>query len=229
MKGAIFDMDGTLLDSMPVWDTLASDYLWSQGIEPPEDIREIMRPLSLAQTARYFRETLGMRAGEEEIIADINGMIAHQYTDVVPLKAGVKPYLERLSHLGVHMCVATATDKALATAALERNGVLGYFEFVLSCGETGGGKDSPDFFTAALEKLGTDKDKTVVYEDALYAVKSAKQAGLYVVGVNDISAAADAEKISRAADEYYAAGFQNYSSDPAPGFPAVFTAGAKSE
>lgn len=202
MQGAIFDMDGTLLDSMPVWDTLSEAYLLGKGIRPPEDLYEIIRPLSVTQTAEYFRAQLGLTLSAEEIVREINGSIAHKYTDEVPLKPYVREYLQQLKNSGVRMCVATATAKPLAVAALDRTGILPYFDFVLTCPEAGQNKDAPAFFEQALARLNTPREETVVFEDALYAMRSAKEAGLYVVGVSDPSASALEEKIRRTADKY---------------------------
>ncbi|HEX3040105.1 MAG TPA: HAD-IA family hydrolase, partial [Caproiciproducens sp.] len=102
----------------------------------------------------------------------------------------------------VRMCVATATDRGQAEAALKNLGILPYFSFILSCTDAGSGKDRPEIFEQALKRLGTEKDQTVVFEDALHAVMTAKQAGFRVVGVEDFSAGDDVEQIKKTADYY---------------------------
>ena len=202
MQGAIFDMDGTLLDSMPVWDTLSEAYLLGKDIRPPVDLYEIIRPLSVTKTAEYFRAQLGLTLSTEEIVGEINGSIADKYIHEVLLKPYVREYLQQLKEAGVRMCVATATAKPLAVAALTRTGILPYFDFVLTCPEAGLHKDTPAFFQQALVRLQTPREETVVFEDALYAMRSAKAAGLYVVGVSDPSASVLEKEIRRTADQY---------------------------
>lgn len=200
MTGAIFDMDGTLLDSMPMWDNVGQNYLHSLGVEPREDLREILRPLSLYQAAEYMREAYGLTLTSKQIMAGINRRIEQRYFTELPLKPGVKKLLEGLRQRGVSMCIATATDRYLVEAALRRVGVLDYFDFVLTCGEVGFGKDRPDIYKAALRRLGTDKSTTYVFEDALYAIETAKQADFPVVGVYDKSASGAIERIRSSCD-----------------------------
>lgn len=201
-KGAIFDLDGTLLDSMPFWERLGADYLMLKGHTPPENIIEILAAMSLSQAARYFKDTYSISGSEEEIVKEIIGLIESQYRFKVPLKTSVIPFLDRLYQNNVKMCVATATDHALAKAALERLGALKYFDFILSCSDAGVGKDNPDFFLKVLELLKTPQHETMVFEDALHAIKSAKAAGLLVAAVYDKSARKHQEEIKATADIY---------------------------
>ncbi len=112
MKGAIFDMDGTLLDSMHVWRTKGEDYLRSRGLEPHAGANEATQYMSMAQMAGYFRAEYGLRDSEQQIIDDLNRMVENQYLHVVLAKEGVPEALERLAGQGVRMCVATATESA---------------------------------------------------------------------------------------------------------------------
>ena len=185
MKGAIFDMDGTLLDSMHVWRTKGEDYLRSRGLEPHAGANEATQYMSMAQMAGYFRAEYGLRDSEQQIIDDLNRMVENQYLHVVLAKEGVPEALERLAGQGVRMCVATATDLPLVEAALKRTGLLPYFSAVFTCTGVGAGKDRPDIYCRAQEHLGAAISETVVFEDALYAVRTAKRAGFYVAGVYD--------------------------------------------
>jgi len=201
-KGAIFDLDGTLLDSMPFWENLGSEYMKAKGINPPKNIDEILKPMSLNQSAQYLKEEYHISGSEDEIIDEILGMIEDHYFLKVPLKAGVLPFLERLHKENVRMCIATATDHELAKAALERLDVLQYFDFIFTCYDAGVGKNTPEFFLKVLELLNTPKGETVVFEDALHAIKSAKAAGLFVVAVYDKSSCEEQEEIKAIADIY---------------------------
>jgi thiamine-phosphate pyrophosphorylase len=202
IKGAIFDLDGTLIDSMPFWDKLGSDYIRQKGFIPLENVDEMLKTMSLEQAARYFRENYPVSGSAEDIIKEIITLIESYYRLHVPLKPSVIPFLEKLRENNVKMCIATANDHELTAAVLERLNVSRYFEFILTCTEAGVGKDSPEFFLKALERLKTPRHETIVFEDALHAIKSAKAAGLYVAAVYDRSSHDDREEIMLTADVY---------------------------
>src|SRR5690554_2388352 len=110
LKGAIFDLDGTLLDSMPFWESIGKEYLKQKDFNPPENLNEILAAMNLAQSARYFKEVYSIPDSEEEIIREIIGLIESGYRYTLPLKASVIPFLDKLYQNKVRMCVATATD-----------------------------------------------------------------------------------------------------------------------
>lgn len=185
LRGAVFDMDGTLLDSMSVWDTVGERYLRSVGYEPREDLNEALKTMSLRQAAHYLRAEYGVTLGVSEIEEGVNAVLERYYLFEAPLKPGAAELLARLREKGVRLCVATATDRRLAEAALKRCGVLSCFDGIFTCGEVGRGKDEPDIFEAALGFLGTKREETLVFDDALYALRTAKSAGFPVAAVYD--------------------------------------------
>lgn len=199
--GAIFDVDGTLLDSMSIWDTVGEDYLRSIGYRPRGNLNEVFKDMSLDQAARYYQAEYGVALSVEEITAGVNAMLEDFYRHRAPLKPGAGAFVEGLFRRGVRLCIATATDRYLVEAALERCGVLSRFERIFTCGEVGHGKDEPDIFEAALRFLGTERSKTVVFEDALYAARTAKKAGFRLAAVYDVHEKGQAE-IRRLADLY---------------------------
>jgi HAD superfamily hydrolase (TIGR01509 family) len=201
-KGAIFDLDGTLLDSMPFWENLGSEYLKAKGINPPKNINEILKTMSLVQSAKYLKKEYFISGSEDKIIKEFIGLIENQYRLKVPLKTAVLPFLDRLYKENVRMCIATATDHELAKAALDRLSVLKYFDFIFTCSEAGMGKNTPEFFLKALELLDTTIHETIVFEDALHAIKSAKAAGLSVVAVYDKSSCKEQKEIKSIANFY---------------------------
>lgn len=202
MQGAIFDMDGTILDSMGVWDTVAQDYLTQLGVMLPADLLERTRPMSMQQCADYFREELGVSQTVPQIIDAVLRIMADHYCYDLPLKPQAKTLLQRLHQQGVHLCICTASDRQLAQAALSRLGVLKYFDFLMTCGEEQLNKDSPEIFERACARLGTAKTETVVFEDALHAIRTAAQAGFRVVAVHDQTAAAAKAEICKLAEQY---------------------------
>ncbi len=185
IRGAIFDVDGTLLDSMFIWDTIGETYLRSIGYEPREKLNEVFKNMSLFQAARYYRTEYGVTLSIDEIMNGVNAMLERYYRFEVLLRPGVAELLAQLQASGVKLCIATATDRYLVEAALERCGVLSCFGAIFTCNEVGHGKDEPDIFEGALRFLGTEKAETVVFDDALYAVRTAKEAGFPVAVIYD--------------------------------------------
>ncbi len=183
IRGAIFDADGTLLDSMPMWEGVGSGYLRTLGLEAKEDLDERFKDMSLYQSAVFLKEDYGLSLSIEEIAAGINNMVDDLYRDCVQLKPGVLDLLEGLKNRGVKMCVASASEAYQISMALERCGAAHYFEKVVSCVEVGHGKDEPHIFYEALELLGTEKENTYVFEDAVYAVKTARGEGFPCIGI----------------------------------------------
>lgn len=198
-KYAIFDMDGTLIDSMVFWKNLATEYLTSKGIlQIPADILEQIKPMTMSESAALFRREFGLTGDVE---AQMNEMMEDHYRNDIPLKPGVWEYLENLHRQGVRMCVASATAEHLMESCLTRLGVRQYFEYLLSCETVGAGKRSPLVYQEAARRLGAVPGQIAVYEDALYAVQTAKAAGFHVVGVYDDSAADSWQAIEQESDE----------------------------
>ena len=185
LKGAIFDFDGTLFDSMFIWDTAGEVYLRSIGIEPREDLQKVLKPMSLLQSAQYIRERYEISLTIEEIMNGVNRTVEDFYFHTVEPKPGVIGFLEELHRRNIKMCIATATDRYQVEAALQRCKMRHFFSEIFTCTEVGSGKDRPDIFRKAMEHLQTDRRTTAVVEDAYHAVYTAKQDGFYVVGVHD--------------------------------------------
>lgn len=181
---AIFDLDGTLIDSLGYWSNLAAEYLAGKGIAPvPEHILEAIRPMTLSQSADLFRREFGLDGDPE---AEMTAMLADHYRDDIPLHPGVRELLDALDGRGVRMCVASATAAALMEPCLERLGVRDRFEFLLSCEDVGAGKDRPDVYLEAARRLGTDPAEITVYEDADYALETAKNAGFRTIDIREV-------------------------------------------
>ncbi len=202
LKGAIFDLDGTLLNSMHVWFDIGPTYLMSIGIEPEPDIRERLRTMTLEEAAGFFRVHYGLKQSMQEIVDEINRLIEHEYFENVQLKSGAKEALSDMRKRGVKMCVATATDRYLVEAALKRLKIAPYFQRIFTCSEIGRGKTHPDIFFRAQAELGTERAETWVFEDSLYAVRTAKNAGFYVAGVYDPYVEVREEDIKGLCDAY---------------------------
>ena len=208
IKGAIFDFDGTLVDSMFIWDTFGEDYLRTLGKEPKENLTETFKTFTLEQAAEYYRENYGVTLSVGEIVDGVNEMVAEIYRTKVALKKGVLEFLRDLRSKGVKMCVATVTDRPIVEDVLVSLGIRDFFVEILTCAEVGYNKETPHIYRAALEALGTKKDETVVFEDALHALMTAKNDGFTVAAVYDKHEAKQIEMRSEA--DYYISDYEHF-------------------
>ena len=201
IKGIIFDFDGTLFDSMSIWDTVGDDYLRYMGREPEEDLKEKLKPLSLLQVAEYLKGRYSIELSVREIMDGIDRMVEDFYFHVAAPREGIIPLLEELVRRNIRMCIATATDRYLVEGALKRFGMERFFSDIFTCTEVGKGKDSPEIFRIAMARLETDRETTAVFEDAYHAVRTAREDGFKVVVIRDAHETRQ-EELSRLADVY---------------------------
>ena len=193
LKCAIFDFDGTLFDSMYIWDMVGEVYLRSLGIEPKLSMREDIRALSLYQSSCYFKEEYAIDLPVEEIMAGINKTVENFYLHEVQPKEGVVAFLNQMKQQGIAICIATASERYQIEAALQRCHMEHLFETIFTCTEVGYGKDEPVIFRRAMEYFEADRNNTIIFEDALHAVNTAKKDGFKVSAVFDNSEKRQAE------------------------------------
>ena len=203
LQSAIFDMDGTLLDSMHIWNDVGPKTLRSMGIEPAPDLGPRLMLMTFRDGAALCKEEYHLSESVEEIMDLTKDRVRSFYEQEVQAKPGVEKFLSLLKMEGVWMYVATNTDRDLVEAALKHTGLEGYFRGILTCAEVGAGKkDSPEIYERCLRRLRSTKKDTVIFEDALHAIETAKAAGFRVCGVYDPSAEADQEAIRNLSDYY---------------------------
>ena len=188
IKGAIFDLDGTLIDSMPIWDDLAYNFITSKGATPKADLRDRVATMYLNESAKYVVKEYGLDCTPQDFKDYVEKEIEDFYFNTVPPKCDAVEFLKKLKASGVKMCIATATERKLAEPALKHNGMLEFFDEIFSCAEIGMSKQSPEIFDKALEFLGTAKEETFVFEDSYHAVATAVKAGYNVIAIYDKSA-----------------------------------------
>ena len=199
---AIFDMDGTLTDSMGVWNQLAEEYITGLGYVYSPQVMESTAHLTVLDSAAIFVEHYRLSKTPEQVAREINALMEAHYRTDIPLKPGARTVLERLAAAGVKMCVASSTSPHLIDICLKRLGVRSCFEFLLSAEEVGAGKDRPDVYLEAARRLGSVPAETAVFEDVIFAVRTAKQAGFPVAAIYDGSSRNDQEALKEAADYY---------------------------
>ena len=185
LKAAIFDFDGTLFDSMSIWETLGEDYLRAKGIPAKQDLPEKLKVLSLYEAAVLFRQEYGLQLSPQKIMDELDGMIETAYREEVLPKPGAEALVRELNRRKVSCGIATATDRFLIEAALRRCGMEALFAGIFTCAEAGSGKDRPDVYREALKGLGADRESTAVFEDALHAARTAKGDGFITIAVRD--------------------------------------------
>lgn len=185
VDAVIFDLDGTLLDSLWAWEHSGSNFVRSEGFEPPEDLDEKLVKLSLMDGAKLIKEMYDLPYTLEEILHRTLLPIKNRYLYEVQPMPGVPALLARLKAQGIKMAVATASYKDFAEASLKRLGLADYFEFIITCDEVGVGKTSPKVYEVAAARLGTSKARTLVAEDALHALQTAKKAGFKTAGIEE--------------------------------------------
>ena len=195
-------MDGTLLDSMEMWYQVGYTFLNEKNIPIPDGLDKAVEHLKMSEVAGYFADNFPLHMTGSEVLAAWLHIIDKGYATTVTLKPYAREYLDKLKADGVKMCIATLTDRAQALPALEKHGLLDYFEFVLTVREVGKNKTHPDIFLHCAERLGASVSDSTVFEDSLYAARTAKNAGFEVCAVYDIVNISDKQNLTELCGTY---------------------------
>ena len=202
IKGAIFDIDGVLLDSMGIWDDLGERYLRSLGKIPEEGLNKILFSMSMEQGAEYLKNNYELNNSVKEITDGLGKMLEDYYFYEVSSKQGAGEILEFLKSKNIKMAAATSSPRTHIEKALQQNGLLEYIDRIYTTGEVGVSKHSPDIYNLAADFLETKPEETLVFEDSLYALNTAKEAGYFTVGVYDEKGESDQEGLKSSSDIY---------------------------
>ncbi|MBQ1664244.1 MAG: HAD family phosphatase [Clostridia bacterium] len=204
IRGAIFDMDGTLTESMHLWIEIGRRYLEGLGYKvSPEQNHEMTRML-LEPMALYMQDEFGLAKSQEQIIAEINKIVEPGYFEDVAVKPTVVESLEAMQERGIRMCVATATDRHLTEACLKRNGIDRFFSAIFTCGEEHCNKRTSQIYDKARAHLGTSPEETYIFEDTYVSILGAKQSGCRIVALEDRWSEKKRDLIKETADVYVA-------------------------
>ena len=201
-EGAIFDLDGTLLDSLGAWPEIDYRFLGKRGIPLPPDYPHAIKHMHFFEAAEYTISRFSLSERAEDIVAEWLSMVKDYYAHEVELKPYAKDYLKLLSAQGVKMAIATSSRRELFEPALKRLGVAKYFSAAITAEEVGRGKTFPDIYLQAAQKIGVAPQNCAVFEDVLLAVKTAHAAGFYTVAVADACSLREEEELKNNSDEY---------------------------
>lgn len=202
VKGVIFDLDGTLFDSMWVWREVDTQFVKNHGLPVEEDYLEALKSMNFTECAEYTRKRYGLTLSDAEMMAEWDSLAKKAYAEDVALKAGVKEYLSFLKEKGIKTSVATSCYLSLCMPTLKRHDIEGIFDAMTTKDEDPRSKEHPDIFLRAAEKIGLKPEECAVFEDILTAVKTAKGAGFITVGVADNASLSEKEEIATVADMY---------------------------
>lgn len=201
-KGAIFDLDGTVLNSMGLWKKVDELFFTSRNMPIPEGYIQAISPLGTVGAAHYTKETYGIKESIEEIIEEWQTTAKKEYAENVTLKPHAKEYILSLKEQGFSLAVATASDPEMFGDCLKKYGIDTAFDFFITVNEAGKGKGFPDIYLKAAERMGITPSECMVFEDILTALTSAKNAGFYCVAMYDESSKKDTQKIKEISDRF---------------------------
>lgn len=201
-KAVIFDLDGTLIDSMEIWSKIDKEYLGSFGYEVPKDLQEEITHLTLTETANYFKNRFKIQDDAKEIISTWNDMALHHYSNDIQLKDGVIPFLNSLKDKGLKIALATSNSVPLLEAVLKNNNIYHYFDAITTTEEVKKSKDNPNIYLLSADKLNVHPKECLVFEDIVQAVKGAKLSGATVYAIYDKSSEHQKEELEKLADKY---------------------------
>ncbi len=189
IKAAIFDMDGTLVDSLMLWSVLWTDlgirYKNDRNFAPSQNDEKKVRTLTLKEAMELIHINYNLGESCEELYKYGESLVNDFYANKVQLKAGVREFLDFCRDYGVKMCIASATSTELLKIAIKHCNIGEYFQKVFSCAESGKGKEYPDIYYKACEFLGEKPENTWVFEDSLTAIETVTKIGLPTVGIYD--------------------------------------------
>jgi len=202
IKAVIFDLDGTLIDSMNVWAKIDFEYLKEFNIEVPKDLHEEITHLTLTQTANYFKTRFNIKDDVETIIKRWNDMAFYHYSNTIKLKDGVIEYLDYLKSNNIKISLATSNSLTLSEAVLKNNDIYHYFDAITVTEEVKKSKNNPDVYLLAASKLNVNPENCLVFEDVVQAVKGAKLAGMTVYAIYDEISKDKRDELINNADRY---------------------------
>ena len=202
IKAAIFDADGTLLDSMGQWNLVPYKYVKSLGVAADENIAEKLFTMTISEAAEFIIDEYELSVTVEEAVEGMDAIIREFYKNDVKLKDGAGELLEFFKSRGIPMVIGTSTDRDCIEVGLERTGISAYFDRIYTSTEVGKSKEQPDLFIPAMEFMDSSPDETIVFEDGLYSLRTAAALGMKTVGIFDEVSLSNQKELKELADLY---------------------------
>lgn len=203
IKVVIFDLDGTLIDSMGVWTRVDREFLEKRGLEMPKNLfQELDQGNSFLEVAEFFKKRFDLPDTPQEIMDEWTGMVRHHYQHEIPLKPGAKYLLDSLKRRGIKLAVGTSNNEELTRCVLVANHVFEMFDLIVTGGREIKGKPFPDIYLSIAEQLGVQPEECLVIEDVLVGVQAALNAGMTVFAIADDFAKLESDEIRSIADYY---------------------------
>jgi HAD superfamily hydrolase (TIGR01509 family) len=202
IDAVLFDLDGTLVDSMWIWRDIDIEYLGRFGLTLPATLQKEIEGMSFSETAVYFKNRFGLEDSLEQIKNDWNRMAEYRYQHEIPLKEGALELLKHLKENQIQMGIASSNSRELVELVIKKHGVYDYFNSIRTSCEVEKGKPSPDIYLLVSKDLGVTSNQCLVFEDVIQGVKAGKNAGMKVCAVYDDFSAKDTEKKKELADYY---------------------------
>lgn len=201
-KGAIFDLDGTLIDSMGVWEKIDKEFLKKRNIDMPCDYIEKISSMSFEKVAQYTIDRFNLKEGEEELIKEWNEMAIYEYSNNISLKQNVREYLKKLKDNNIRIALSTSSPRILYESVLKNNCIYEYFDVLVSLEDVKRDKNYPDIYLLAAEKLNLNPQDCVGFEDILIGINTLKKAEFKTVGVYDKYADSEIDDIKEISDKF---------------------------
>lgn len=201
-KAVIFDLDGTLVDSMWIWEQIDIDFLKERGHDLPEDLQKEIEGCSFTETATYFKDRFNLEEDVDTIKSVWIDMSTGFYGEKIKLKKGILDLLEQLKSQGIKIGIGTSNSRDLAESVLKNNNIEDYFEVLVTSCDVNKGKPEPDVFLRAAELLSVKPEDCLVFEDTHAGVLAGKAAGMDVIAIYDALSEEYMDDIKASADHY---------------------------
>jgi len=198
----IFDMDGTLVDSMGLWAEIDKKFFADRNMPYPETLTKDIEGLSMVETAEYFISNFGLKESKEELMDIWNDMAADFYRTKIDMRDGAIDFLKYLKKQGYKTALATSNSRELVDVCFEANGLNDLIPVVVTANEVEHGKPAPDVYLKACDMLSSHPSKCLVFEDVLAGIQGGKAAGMSVCCIDDIHSKADYDEKVKLADFY---------------------------
>ena len=202
IKAVIFDLDGTLIDSMWLWKDIDIAYFAEKGLEMPEDLQQQIEGMSMRETATYFKKTFGIRDDEETMMATWNQMAMDMYANRITYKEGAEAFLRLLKERNMKTGIATSNSRELLHAVSEKLQLHKYIDCFLTGNEVAHGKPFPDVYLEVASRLHVEPEDCLVFEDVLPGIMAGRNAGMKVCAIYDDYSKDVTEEKKQSADYY---------------------------